>query len=165
MLKKPAQRKPAKGNGAPQTAYPVSAAFNRMLLCASLSLSLRVKQEKGCTRGKSLWNVYFAVFAKKKKRFVFACVCVCVSICFQQGGNYVKVRIRSRRQDCSPKTSTCRRGQRRYHYHRGHYHRRINRQINFFFFLISKCLRTYLHSGHQVPPFQVWWEYCEKTRH
>lgn len=76
MLKKPAQRKPAKGNGAPQTAYPVSAAFNRMLLCASLSLSLRVKQEKGCTRGKSLWNVYFAVFAKKKKDlFLHACVC------------------------------------------------------------------------------------------
>lgn len=106
--------------------------------------------------------MFILLCSQKKNWFVFACVCVCVSICFQQGGNYVKVRIRSRRQDCSPKTSTCRRGQRRYHYHRGHYHRRINRQINFFFFLISKCLRTYLHSGHQVPPFQVWWEYCEK---
>lgn len=32
IFKRPAQRKPAKGNGAPQSAYPVSAAFNRMLL-------------------------------------------------------------------------------------------------------------------------------------
>lgn len=29
-FKRPAQRKPAKGNGAPQSAYPVSAAFSRM---------------------------------------------------------------------------------------------------------------------------------------
>ena len=33
IFNRPAQRKPAKGNGAPQSAYPVSAAFNRMLVC------------------------------------------------------------------------------------------------------------------------------------
>ena len=32
LFNRPAQRKPAKGNGAPQSAYPVSAAFNRMSL-------------------------------------------------------------------------------------------------------------------------------------
>lgn len=54
IFKRPAQRKPAKGNGAPQSAYPVSAAFNRMSLMHRFLYLLTGEQEQGCSRGKSL---------------------------------------------------------------------------------------------------------------
>lgn len=62
-MKRPAQRKPAKGNGAPQRAYPVYAAFNRMFLMHRL-LYLKGLNRKTAAPGEIPYKVNRFVITK-----------------------------------------------------------------------------------------------------
>lgn len=66
IFKRPAQRKPEKSNSTPQSAYPVSLAFNRMLLIASCIIFSVFKgwTGKGLQWGRIPWNVYGVLIAK-----------------------------------------------------------------------------------------------------
>lgn len=65
-FKRPAQRKPEKSNSTPQSTYPVSLAFNRMLLIASCIIFSVFKgwTGKGLHWGRIPWNVYGVLIAK-----------------------------------------------------------------------------------------------------
>lgn len=87
IFKRPAQRKSAKGNGAPQSAYPVSAAFNRMLLMHRFLYLWGVNRKKAVL-GENPLKCLQLLWLQKMLFFISI-----LSALYQKGGSDVKIEI------------------------------------------------------------------------